>query len=196
MASEVDIANMALSLLGEKPSITALIPPDQSKYAGDAARFYPIARGVTLESYAWSFATKQVVLAAVTSDEEAWEFMYAIPSDMKRAIALLDSGTPEDDPGHPFVIRGQRLYCNVEDAELRYVYDCKSTNLFSSWFEYTVALMLASLLAGPVLKSAKMSDAMMAKFRLAIGEAATKDANTTSKSRPSYTPGSVAARGA
>lgn len=63
--SEVDICNMALSIIGEAPTVTAIDPADGSPHAATCALWYPKAREAVLALRNWSFASQRVALAHV-----------------------------------------------------------------------------------------------------------------------------------
>jgi len=86
MASEVDIANRALSMLGEI-RITSL--DDANKPARAMKARYDLLRDAELSAYPWRFAVKRVSLAA-TTDTPAWGFslIYNRPIDDLRPIKV------------------------------------------------------------------------------------------------------------
>lgn len=63
--SEVDICNMALSVIGEAPTVTDISPADGSPHAALCALWYPKAREAVLSMRNWSFASQRVALAHV-----------------------------------------------------------------------------------------------------------------------------------
>lgn len=86
MASEVDIANRALSMLGAQ-RITALT--DNNKGARAMNARFDILRDAELSAYPWRFAVKRVQLAASTS-APAWGYstIYERPTDDLRPIKV------------------------------------------------------------------------------------------------------------
>ncbi len=174
MASEVEICNVALSHLGDTASVASLSPPEGSAQAEHCARFYPIARDSLLEMHDWGFASRRVALAQLTSEASSWAYAYACPSDLLRAIAVLDPGAGDDTeiafsmyggPGsaptyltpQPFTIEtlasGARVvYTNQASATLRYTRLVTDTTQFSPLFTMALGWHLASMLAGPVIK--------------------------------------------
>ena len=67
MATEIDICNQALALLGERADVTSIKPVEGGRFAERCARDYPIARNLVLEAYPWSFATRRAALAVLQS---------------------------------------------------------------------------------------------------------------------------------
>lgn len=169
MASEVDIANLALSHLGDAATIASLDPPEGSAQAEHCARFYPIARDSLLEMHAWGFATRRAKLALLASGWPEWSYAYAQPADALNIIAVLppnssddySSGVP-DSAGGPYVPQpfsceinetgASVIYTDQADAVLRYSASVSDPTRFSPLFTMTLSWHLASMLAGPIIK--------------------------------------------
>lgn len=178
MASEVDIANLALGHLGDTATVASLNPPEGSAQAEHCARFYPIARDSLLEMHTWGFATKRTTLALLGSAWPEWAYCYAQPSDALNLLAVLDPEAASDYSvtiPQPYaqigtVNTGQGLYTpqpfsaetlddgtnviytNQENATLRYTAKVTDTTKFSPLFVDALAWYLASMLAGPIIK--------------------------------------------
>lgn len=173
MASDVEIANLALSHLGDSATVADLDPPEGSAQAEHCARFYPLARDALLEMRNWTFAMRRTTGAALTSETTTWQYAYAFPTDAISIIAVL----PPDASGdynalawppcefepintytpQPYVVEtlstGARvIYTNQEDALIRYKARVTDTTKFSPLFTLALSHYLASMLAGPVIK--------------------------------------------
>lgn len=181
MASEVDICNVALGHLGDAANIQSISPPDGSAQAEHCQRFYPIARDSLLEMHTWSFITRRVALSQLTNPASGWAYCYAQPADLINPIAVLDPNARDDNsvgiptasqwtetPGtnggvytpQPFQLESALdgtdiLYTNQVNAVLRYTARIIDTTKFSPLFVETLTWMLASMLAGPVMKGAE-----------------------------------------
>ncbi len=180
MASDVDICNLALAQLGDAAAVQSINPPDQSAQAAHCSRFYPIARDALLEMHTWGFATLRVALAQVANPFPQWQYAYAAPSDAINYLEILDPSalddysvgvqmagtvpyTPASGVGiytpQPFQvesINGQEvILTNQTNAVLRYTHSVSDTAEFSPLFVEGLATLLASHLAGPVLKGAE-----------------------------------------
>lgn len=201
MASEVDICNLALAHLGDNATVASIDPPEGSAQAEHCARFYPVARDSLLEMHAWKFATRRVLLAQLTTDTWNWSFAYAEPTGVLKLLAVLpasaasDADTQDyeaetDGNGTPIILTDQ------EGASLRYVAHVIDTTVFSPLFVDALTWLLASYLAGPVLKGdagAAMAKACLQSFMLALSNAKTSDANQR-KVRPEHKPDWIAGR--
>ena len=179
MASEVDISNLALALLGDAATVSSLTPPEGSAQASHCARFYPIARDALLEMSTWGFSTTRVQLAAVANNFSQWAYAYQAPSDMVNTIAVLpvdaaddysarfvtgytpfgtsNSGVGVYEP-QPYALEYdpdlgvEVILTNQDSAVLRYTRTVTDTTLFSPTFVATLSYFLASYLAGPLIK--------------------------------------------
>ena len=85
--TSTDIANLALSYLGDGATVASIDPPEGSAQAQHCARFYPIALKLMLESHQWNFITRRDYLAVVQDCYfKDWRFVYAYPSDRKSVV--------------------------------------------------------------------------------------------------------------
>jgi hypothetical protein len=180
-STEVEIANLALSLIGEPAKVFSLDPAvDQSAQAAECAKFLPIARDTILETYAWSFATKLVNLTETTKDaiRSDWTFAYLLPPDLLSPLEVLPQGSSTDVAaptelvpawrapmasvhparnGYPYAIEKDAigrsvLYTNVANARLRYNQRVTAATVVPVKFKLAVARKLAALIAGQFLK--------------------------------------------
>lgn len=166
MVTTVDIANMALSHIGQKARVTSIAPPDGPE-AESCARWMTHAMNVLLESGQWNFMTKRALLvSAGATDTDQWNYRYAIPVDMLTAISVLPS-TATDDYGvqsnetiMPFAIEldedGTRvIYSDCNPAVLRYNAYITDPNATPPTFQLAWSWQLASLIAGPIIKGSE-----------------------------------------
>lgn len=182
MASKVEIFNLALSHIGHKANIAD--PDEASAEANHCRRFYPIALGVTLERYAWSFATRRVALAEVTNPVDHWSYAYSLPNLCIKARAVLLPESTDDSKEQAFAIESDDngdaiLYCNVEDAVLKYTTLVEDTNKFTYNFVLALSYDLASMLVGPIPKDMKMKKSMLDAAVYYTGLAEAADANAS-----------------
>lgn len=201
MASEVDIANLALARLGDNATVASLDPPEGSVQAEHCARFYPLARDALLEMHAWKFATRRVLLAKLTVPSWDWSFAYAEPTGALKLLGVLSATASNDDETQPYEAESDSsgaaiILTNQEDASLRFVARVTDTTKFSPLFVDALAWLLASYLAGPVLKGdagAAMSKACLQSFLLAFSNAKVSDTNQR-KVRPEHKAAWIAGR--
>lgn len=201
MASIVDICNLALAHLGDEATVSSIDPPEGSAQAEHCARFYPVARDAALEAHNWNFATTRVQLAAVESHWPSWACCYVLPADYIKAIAVLPPGVMDDystslgggrypAPGAVYSPQaysietdetGRRLlYTDQAEAVLRYVRRVEDATRFSPLFVDALSRLLASYLAGPVIKGSEGTQAARAQlsaYSMFFGQATASDSN-------------------
>ncbi|MBR0568364.1 hypothetical protein J5J83_19760 [Azoarcus sp. L1K30] len=202
MASEIDISNLALGRLGDDATVASLYPPEGSAQAEHCARFYPVARDTLLEMHGWGFATKRATLAAVSGYSGAWAYAYAIPGDCIKVFTVLPVGaTDEAAEAHDFVREllpsGQVAVCtNQPVATIKYLARVTDTTKFSPLFVDVLAWLLASYLAGPIIKGdagMKMAQQCFGVAMSILGRATASDANQR-HGEPTHTVGWIAGR--
>lgn len=191
MPSPLDICNMALAHLGERSDINSIDPPEASVEAQLCARFYPMARQSAIEMKQWSFATKRVKandVSPLNPPPSGYMYVYAYPSDALKVIALRGPHDYRNEAvarDTSFEIGEQSggtrvIYCNIENAEIQYVFDQIDATRFSGLFVEGLSWYLASKLAGPIIKSAEGMRVSQAAYQTAmalIEKAAADDAN-------------------
>jgi hypothetical protein len=86
MPNDVDIVNVALTLLGQQ-RILSLSPPDNVKAARSAAAIYEVERDAELRAHLWNFAVKRILLPAlVVPPVFGYTAAYQLPDDCIRVI--------------------------------------------------------------------------------------------------------------
>ena len=188
MANAVDIANMALGHIGDGATVTSIDPPEGSANAGHCARFYPIARDELIERRAWTFATKRVSLGLPLPATPGWQFTYAAPADMVRALEVMiaEMGSQHDTPllfDTETKADGTKIILtNVENAHLRYIFRAIEPERFTPLFVTALSWLLASYLAGPIIKGetgAAMGINCYKFYGVLMAEAASSDASSS-----------------
>lgn len=195
MSSAVDICNLALAHLGDEATVSSIDPPEGSAQAEHCQRWYPVARDTLLEMHDWRFATKRVLLALTTSDTFEWGYAYALPSNMLRALKVLPETGKATDDTEDFDQQldaddAQIILTNCEDASLMYTLRVTDTTRFPPLFVEALAWLLASYLAGPLVKGdsgVKMSQACLQHFGAFYARATASDANQR-QIEPTHTP--------
>lgn len=158
MASAVDICNLALSHLGDEATVASIDPPEQSAQAEHCARFYPMARDAMLDMHHWSFATTRKALNKLTDAPTfGWSFAYVLPSNALNIIGIFATGAADDFSPQPFEVEAlpdgtSVIYSNTDDAICRYTMHVTDPTKFQPAFVDALSWLLASMLAGPILK--------------------------------------------
>lgn len=159
MASEVDICNLALSLLGDPATVASLAPPEGSAQAEYCSTFYPVARDALFELHDWGFATRSMQPARLSENRLGGQYAYARPSNLIRIIWLREKTLCMDESATPlsFVAESDEegnniILTDAVDPVLKYTYLVTDPNRFTTLFKMALSWHLASMLAGPILK--------------------------------------------
>lgn len=195
VVTAVDICNLALSHIGESATVTSIAPPDGSAQSILCNQFFNRAVEELLEMHPWSFATARADLAeTATNDVDGWKYSYAYPpagTEIVRTLQVLPDGykdtyTEQMTKMQPAYTIEQAstgslvLYTDLEDAEVRYVKFVYTPGFYPPLFITTLSWLLASKLAGPIMKGdvgsaeAKRCLQMMQFY---LGKAAGSDSN-------------------
>nr|WP_233178999.1 hypothetical protein [Aquitalea palustris] len=197
-----------MAYLGDPATVTALVPPSGSAQAAMCARFYPMARNALLEMHTWSFATKRVSLPLLSESNQPnqWSYTYQCPPDALNLLAILDPNATDDYAGalvlygsYPSRYSGevgipntvpfsneidangnQIILTNMQYAELRYTAEVTDTTTFSPLFIEALTWLLASKMAGPLIKGSEGRNATQSclqQFQRAFGAAIESDSN-------------------
>jgi len=207
VASETDICNGALALIGDTASVASISPPSGSIQAVHCARFYPMARDSLLEMHTWAFSTKRVSPALLAETPPSpWSYAYDTPSDVINFLSILDPAATDDYSAglaqygnisgsynynvgiytpQPFTVETDSsgnsvIYTNQPNAVLRYTGKVTDTTQFSPLFIECLTWLLGSKLAGPVIKGSEgraVQADCLKKFEAFLGLATSSDAN-------------------
>lgn len=189
MSNAVEICNLALGHIGSDANVASISPPDGSVESGYCARYYPLARKLTIAMAQWSFATTRKALAEVTNESNVWQFAYAQPADCIKPYRVLKAGATNEQDGASFTIEGGVIYTNEAEATLVYTRDITDTTKFSPEFISALSWMIASYLAGPIIKGNEGANAAVKLRERAIAE--TRLASAGDANRSSETHGAV-----
>lgn len=196
MASDVDICNLALSRLGDEATVTSIDPPEGSAQAAHCTRFYPMARDTIQDMHNWWFCIVRASLAQLnTPPAFGWQYAYAVPSNLVSMLAVYIPGATDDYAPQEFEMESlsdgtQVLYANVQNAACKYVQRVTDPAKYQPMFTDSLAWLLASMLAGPVLKGEAGQAAAKGcyqMFRATLSQAIESDANQR-RIRPTHRP--------
>ncbi len=158
MATDIDICNQALALLGERADVTSIKPVEGGRFAERCARDYPIARNLVLEAYPWSFATRRAALAVLQSEYAGWDYAYARPGDAMCIVSIIEEDDRYFDAPHEFICEtrpdtgAQIILTDLENAWCRYTVRVTNTPLLPELVCQAITYKLAALLSGNVIK--------------------------------------------
>ena len=182
MTERVDIANQALSWLGESP-ITSL--EDDLDRALQMRINYIPARDATIEAHDWSFAIERFIPPqnAVPPVYGA-TFAYDIPPNILRVISV---DNPKDTSNTDFtlpinsreqldwVMEDRKVICNADVIHCRGIRRIEQEGMFPPLFVHTLAAKLAFLTALSLTASAEIQGNMAAIYTDFIDTAKASD---------------------
>lgn len=196
MASQVDICNLALSHLGDDATVTSIDPPEGSTQAEFCKRYLPIAIDNALSVHHWSFSTIRDTPPQLDSGFAQWLYAYAVPANTITVISVMHKDAT-DDYATPFRNEGMGIYTpqpfskeslpdgspvvytNQAEALIRYTIRVDDPTRYSPLFTTAVSYLLASYLAGPMIKGKEgqaMAKQTMQMYGLFIRQAIDHDA--------------------
>lgn len=206
MATDLSICNLALAHIGHGLTVSSISPPDASVAAESAAQFYPQAFARFLDDAQPSYAVRTIALALLDTDEtpSPFDYTYAMPSQCLRMLAVVEDGTTDytDRPEFVQAILEDGTPCihtKVEDAMGRYIYSAVDVSNLRPVEVDAVSRLLASYLAGPIIKGAegiKVSQAHLELYeKVYLPRAAARDGNSRQlKLFNDFVPDGLAAR--
>jgi len=178
-ASNVQIANIALSHIGSEARIASLT--EDSEEARHANLLFAPVRDQVLRGHAWRFATKYVTLADLGSPPSHWSYRYAYPSDCMVALNIVTAS--EDDDPIEFEIAandnldGKVVLTDTETAELKYIAKVTNPTVFDPLFSSALAWLLASQIAAPLTGDQKKQQSAFETYQRVMSAAMASDAN-------------------
>lgn len=208
MPAVVDICNLALSHLGDRATLSSIDPPEGSAQADHCAQFWPIARDEALAAHDWKFASHVTTPAEYDDSLQtnpSWYYAHAKPADflVAREFVYTQGSVIALFPGAPQFEMGtlddgtQAFFTNEQDLALRYTRRVSDPSRYTPGFVTAISYLMASYLAGPVIKGrmgVQTAAAMRQAWTRLAGEAAVTDANQP-HSKPYYKPAGIRARG-
>ncbi len=171
MATNLDIVNMALSLVGDV-WLTAF--PDTSKKEGRYAGLFfqqALDEMISGAGVDWRIATDRAELAQVTDQPTfGWAYAYQLPSSPKslRVISMLLNDEGNDEPLQvAWNINGQYLLTNESQAFILYMKQITQVGAFTPQMVNAASVLLASKLAVPLKgKSTDLGRILLEQYEL------------------------------
>jgi hypothetical protein len=187
MASQVEICNLALTHIGQKP-ITSITEPIES--ARRLKLVFDVARDTVLEAHEWNFATRVEALALISGESvPGWEYLYKLPAKCLYPRKVFTEATLKQPKPTEFevmtspVTQVMVIATNLEDAFLKYTKKVVDVSLFTPAAVVALSHLLASLVAVPLCGKKDVADTQYTKYLLAVGEAKRLNASIN-KSEP------------
>jgi hypothetical protein len=200
MASLVGIGNLALAHLGDDATVASIDPPEGSAQAEHIAMFLPIARDVLLEMHDWRFSRFRANLALTDVAYSSWTYGYAQPADCIVLRKVLPFGYfDEERDAADFEQENDTILTNVQTPVAVYSKRVTDPTKWSPLFVSSLSWLLASYIAGPLLKGDTGQAAGVKCYQVFLTEfarASVSSANASKRvQRPDSSASWIAARG-
>lgn len=179
----VEICNEALAWVGWNP-IDDFYPTEDSPAARACARIYEPMLHEILRDHAWSFATRQTVLAASAVEFDDYEYTYSYPPDCLYIQRVLDSDS--GDNAYEYVVRtddgDERVICtDVDEAMIRYTMRAETPNIYDPTFISALLWRLKSEFARMLNSDSNLATTALDMYMQTIRRAKALDANEQKK---------------
>ena len=169
MASDVDICNSALNMIGAS-NIVALT--EDSRAARVCNQRFEFVRDATFRAHPWNCLLRRTSMAA-ESDAPAFEFtsQHTLPSDPYCLRVL----RPED-PDTVYRVEGRKLLSNTTPFKMIYVARVTDPNEYDQLLLETLAARLASDISYALVNSASLTAQLYTLYEQKLSEARFVDA--------------------
>lgn len=170
MASPTDIANLALSLIGE--SAISDINDTSDKASRICGTNFPQARDECLAMTVWSFAKRQATLTKLaTGPEFEWSAAFELPVDFLRLSKI--AGDDAWNPKEYFDVQGRALFVNLDDEtattlRIEYIRREEDSTLYSPLFVEALSYKLAHKIAKPLSASDTIARDLLREFEQVV----------------------------
>lgn len=172
MASNVEIANRALQILGQD-RISALT--DNTENARRVNAIFEDQRDLELMSHPWVFAVERTSLAAdATGPDWGRDNSFTLPADF---LALYPQYPEDNDPMLDWEIEGNKII--TDDAGpiyIRYIKRVTDPTLFGPLFREALSCRLALALCEQITASGTLKESVREDHKRAIAEARLRNA--------------------
>jgi len=177
MTSQVEICNLALGHIGQRP-ITAIT--EQTVQAEACSRIWDSCLKETLRGHDWTFATAIIPLALITTvdyTDLGWLYVYAYPANCVAMWHLYNIATIDKGAGEPFreiydsTLNQKIILTNTELAYGEYTFFVQDTSLFDANFVTALGYRMAADLAMALNGDTELAKGMIAVFNTTISEA-------------------------
>jgi hypothetical protein len=168
MASEVEICNNALNMLGATPILALTDDTSQARICNGR---YAYNRNALLRSYPWNFAISRAELAQSTTTP-VWEYdyQYALPTN-PACLKVIDM---EED--YKYKIEGQYILTNSSTCTITYISLVTDPNIMDVLFREALSAQIAADICYSITGSTTQQQQMWALAEKKLRAAKSADA--------------------
>lgn len=169
MASDVDICNSALNMIGASNIISLT---EDSRAARVCNQRYQFVRDAVFRAHPWNCLIRRTSVAA-DSDTPAFEFSYqhTLPTDPYCLRVL----RPED-PDTVYKVEGRKILSSTTPFKFIYVARITDPNEYDQLLIEAFAARLAADISYALVNSAALTQSLFAMYEAKLGEARFVDA--------------------
>jgi hypothetical protein len=169
MASDVEIANIALVKLGSK-TITSF--GDNSDQARACNLLFAPTRDAVLEDFPWSFATKRATLAQLVAvPAYGFAHQYQLPTDTVRILET-------DSDSEPWRREADKILSNRSSMAIKYTAQITDPNQFTPAFRKALSSRLAYELTMAITGKQQLMELMWKLYQGDLARARATDAES------------------
>ena len=167
MASNVDICNSALNMIGGSNIISLT---EDSRAARVCNQRYEFVRDAVFRAHPWNCLITRTSLAA-DSDTPAFEFDYqhSLPADCLRVMR-------PQDPDTGFKVEGRKIISSTTPFPMIYISRVTDPNQYDLLLIESIAARLAADISYALVNSASLSQMLMITYESKVSEARFVDA--------------------
>ena len=177
MAGKVEIANRALSKLGEARIISI---DDDTKNAREIKAAYDSVRDAEFRAHRWHFTKKRIALPALsTAPIFGWDYQYQLPSDFLQVIQVglydppIDLSSYRTTGVSDWEIEADNVLLSNSEAPLplRYVARIEDTTRYDAAFIEAFASRLAVEVCEALTQSTTKKESAREDYKVALSVA-------------------------
>jgi hypothetical protein len=175
MLPQLDIYNMALTMVGSNPLLS--LNENNIRSTVLNLNFNTTVNGL-LEDVDWSFAMRRVVLdtPSVTPPEWGGMYVFDLPDDCIRARRLFsDISALRLVPSQDWSVENNQLLTHFTPAYLQYISNAVNHEDTSPLFTKALALKLASDICVPLTKNTQLKQDLLREHTLTLKDAIVAD---------------------
>lgn len=174
LPSQVDIANLALTKLGDIQITTF---DDDSAHARVVKLLYPRVIDASLRDHKWRFAVRQAALAQLVG-QPIWryQYRYQLPTD-PYCLRILRVSTEDPAQGNntPWEIQGREILTDAPSVNIEYIARITDPQAWDVMFLDAVVERLASELAIPIMNTPTVRGQLLQAYAMKLDAAKSTD---------------------
>ena len=182
MASEVDIAKIALSLVGDRWDITSL--SDATPEAEQVDLVFDLVRDALLKEHPWKFAKRFVsptALASTVTIPDNWSYGFDYPATALKINYIVNDAGRDAEP-IKFDVgvlsdNSKIIMTDMEEPTFCFTYAETDATVFPPHFVRALAARLAAVICVPLTGDRGLRDDLLRDAEIEAGTAMTEDAN-------------------